>query len=290
MQFTHNIFQGALLAALVSSVAGHTDVTSVQIGGKTYKGFYAASKASCATDSPAWCTNQGWGHQPVMGDKINHPDIIAHKDASPSSFTAEAPAGSKVSFTWFHTGDCAAGNEVGWDCSHHGWSSAWLASCNGDCSKVDKTQLSFFKIHESGLLGYPAGTRYADGSSKEQTGKWATDVIFYDNKNVDTITLPKDIPSGNYVLRTELTSIHNNGDVSERQFWPQAFNIKVTGGSDSAKVPAGVKGTEIYKTTDPLLTFNLYQHVAGATYATVSSPKIASVASTSKRSHARDFA
>ncbi|KAF1962624.1 glycoside hydrolase [Byssothecium circinans] len=224
-----------------------------------------------------------------MGDKINHPDIIAHKDATPSSFTAEAPAGSKVSFTWFRTGDCAAKNEVGWDCSHHGGSSTWLAPCDGDCSKVDKTKLSFFKIAEAGLLGYPAGTRYATGNAKEQTGKWATDVIFYDNKNVDTVTLPKDIPSGNYVLRTELFSIHNNGDVSQRQFWPQAFNIKITGGNDNAKVPAGVKATEIYKKTDPILTFDLYQHAAGATFKSLPGPTLASVASTSKRSHARDF-
>ncbi|CAI6332030.1 unnamed protein product [Periconia digitata] len=284
----YNIFTGALLAALVTSVAGHTDVTEVTIGGKTYKGFYGASKAECKSDSPAWCTNQGWGHQPVMGDKINHADIIAHIDASPSSYTAEAPAGSDVTFKWFRTGSCEAKNEVGWDCSHHGSTSTWLAPCNGDCSKVDKTQLSFFKIHESGLLGYPAGTRYAQGSAKGQTGKWATDEIFYDNGNKQTVKIPKGIPNGNYVLRTEVMSIHNNGPVSERQFWPQAFNIKVTGGSGST-TPQGIKATQIYKSSDALLTFDMYNHAAGATIS-VPGPKVASVASASKRSHARDFA
>jgi cellulase len=282
----YNIFTGALLAAMVASVTAHTDVSSVQIGGKTYKGFYAASKAAgCMKDSPAWCTDQGYGHQPVMGSGINGPDIIAHKNASPSTFTADAPAGSKVTFTWFHQGSCDANNEVGWDCSHHGATTTWLAPCNGECTKVDKTQLQFFKIHESGLLGFPAGTRYAKGNAKEQTGKWGTDVIFYDNNNQQSVTLPSNIPNGNYVLRTEVMSIHNNGDYSQRQFWPQAFNIKITGGKDDAKVPAGIKATEIYKKTDPLLTFDLYQHPAGATL-TVPGPKV----SVTKRSHAREFA
>jgi cellulase len=86
-------------------------------------------------------------------------------------------------------------------------------------------------------------------------------------------------------------SIHNNGDVSQRQFWPQAFNIKVTGGDDGAKVPAGKKGTQLYKSTDELLQWDLYWHTAGATIADAPGPQLASVASASnaRRSHARDF-
>lgn len=155
-----------------------------------------------------------------MGDSINKPDIIAHKNAIPSPNTAEAPAGSKVTFKWHHNGQCGAGEE-GWDCSHHGWTATWLAACNGDCSKVDKTKLEFFKIDQVALTSYPAGTRYAQGGARYQTGKWGTDEIFYENGNKHTVIIPSEIPSGNYVLRTEVASIHNNGAVSERQFWPQ---------------------------------------------------------------------
>jgi hypothetical protein len=282
------IFQtGALVAALISAVAGHTSVEEFEAGGKTYPGFRQASKQDPGNDSPAWWTNQGWGFQPIYGDQLDHPDIIAHKDASPSPYTAEAPAGSDVVFHWHHEGSCGEGEE-GWDCSHHGWTATYLAACNGDCKDVEKTELEFFKIHESALIDYRDG-RYSSGQAQGQTGYWGTDAIFYDNGNTQKVTIPSEIPSGNYVLRTEVVSIHNNGDVSNRQFWPQAFNIKVTGGDDSASVPAGKKGTELYKASDALLQWDLYWHKAGVTIEDAPGPQLAAVASVQKRAHARDF-
>ena len=258
----------AVLAAVFASQAtAHTYVKEFEAGGKTYKGFYAADKSGGDDSSPAWRTNQGWGFQPVFGDKINDADIIAHIDAEPSPFTAPVPAGSDVKFTWQHDGQCGNdGDEVGWDCSHHGWTSTWLAPCNGDCANVDKTKLSFFKIHQAGLLDYPAGTRYAQGSATEDTGYWGTDDIFYKNGNSQTVTIPQDLPSGNYVLRTEVMSVHNNGAIKERQFWPQAMNIAITGGKDGAQIPEGIPATQIYSDSDPQLTFDLYQHEAGITF------------------------
>lgn len=283
------IFQtGALLAALISGVTAHTAVEKFEAGGKTYEGFRQASKQDPGNQSPAWWTNQGWGYQPVFGDKLAHPDIIAHIDADPSPYTAEAPAGSKVTFTWHHEGSCGNG-EDGWDCSHHGWTATWLAPCNGDCKDVDKTSLEFFKIHESALIDYREG-RFSSGPSREQIGFWGTDAIFYENNNQQEVTIPSEIPSGNYVLRTEVVSIHNNGDVSQRQFWPQAFNIHVSGGDDNAKVPEGKKGTELYSSEDELLQWDLYWHEAGKTFADAPGPALASVASAStRRRHARDF-
>jgi cellulase len=217
------------------------------------------------------------------------PNIIAHIDASPSPYTVEAPAGDDVTFHWHHSGSCG-GDEEGWDCSHHGWTATYLAPCNGDCKDVEKTDLEFFKIHQSALIDYRKG-RYSSGAAQGQTGYWGTDAIFYDNKNSQSVKIPSEIPSGNYVLRTEVVSIHNNGDVSNRQFWPQAFNIKVTGGDDGAKVPAGKKGTQLYKASDELLQWDLYWHTAGETIEDAPGPQLASVASASKarRSHARDF-
>lgn len=153
---------------------------------------------------------------------------------------------------------------------------------------MDKTKLKFFKIHQSALIDYRPG-RFSQGSAKEQTGFWATDAIFYNNRNKQSVTIPKGIPSGNYVLRTEVASIHNNGPVSERQFWPQAFNIHVTGGDDSASVPEGKKGTELYSANDALLKWDLYWHEAGKTFDDAPGPQLASVASAATRRHARDF-
>ncbi|USP75753.1 glycoside hydrolase family 61 protein [Curvularia clavata] len=287
MSMSKIVQTSALFAALISAVAGHTAVEKFEAGGKTYEGFYQASKQDPGNQSPAWWTNQGWGYQPIYGDQINHPDIIAHKDASPSPYTAPVSAGSDVTFHWHHEGSCGDGEE-GWDCSHHGWTSTYLASCNGDCAKVDKTSLEFFKIHQSALIDYRQG-RYSSGSPQEQTGYWGTDAIFYDNGNSQTVTIPSGIPSGNYVLRTEVVSIHNNGAVKNRQFWPQAFNIKVTGGKDGAQMPAGTRGTELYHANDDLLKWDLYWHEAKETFPDAPGPQLASVASANARRHARDF-
>ncbi|KAH8712108.1 glycoside hydrolase [Phaeosphaeriaceae sp. PMI808] len=283
------IFQtSTLLMALIASVSGHTAVEKFEAGGKTYEGFRQASKKDPGNQSPAWWTGQGWGYQPVFGSKLSHPDIIAHIDASPSPYTAPVDAGSKVTFTWHHTGSCGGG-EDGWDCSHHGWTATYLAPCNGDCKNVDKTKLEFFKIHESALIDYRSG-RFSQGDKQGQVGYWGTDAIFYNNNNKQSVTIPKSIPNGNYALRTEVVSLHNNGDVSERQFWPQVFNIKVSGGDDGAEVPAGKKGTELYSANDALLKWDLYWHEAGKTFPTAPGPQLASVASAvSRRSHPRDF-
>ncbi|KAJ4356716.1 uncharacterized protein N0V89_004752 [Didymosphaeria variabile] len=275
-----------LAAAFATQAAAHTYVKEFEAGGKTYAGFYAADKSGGDDSSPAWRTDQGWGFQPVMGDQINDPNIIAHMNAEPSPFTAPVDAGSDVKFTWQHDGSCG-GDEVGWDCSHHGWTATWLAPCNGDCKDVQKENLSFFKIHQAGLIDYPAGTRYAEGGDKENTGYWGTDAIFYDNANSQTVTIPKDLPSGNYVLRTEVASVHNNGDVSQRQFWPQALNIAIQNGNDNAQVPAGIKATEIYSSTDKQLTFDLYQHEAGETF-DAPGPAVVSIAGGSASASSAD--
>jgi cellulase len=157
--------------------------------------------------------------------------VIAHKDASPSPFTAPVPAGSEVTFHWHHTGVCEGTEdnaENGWDCSHHGWTATYLASCPADCKDVDKTTLDFFKIHETALIDYREG-RWSKGTAGERTGYWGSDAIFYSNNNTQSVTIPANIPNGNYVLRTEVMSKHNNGKddsqvVPSTQFWPQAFN------------------------------------------------------------------
>lgn len=275
-----------IAAAFAAQAAAHTYVKEFEAGGKTYAGFYAADKSGGDDSSPAWRTDQGWGFQPVMGDAINTPDIIAHMNAEPSPFTAPVDAGSDVKFTWQHDGECK-GEEVGWDCSHHGWTATWLAPCNGDCANVNKEELSFFKIHQAGLIDYPAGTRYTEGGDTADTGYWGTDDIFYKNGNTQTVTIPKDLPSGNYVLRTEVASVHNNGAVSERQFWPQALNIAIQNGNDNAQVPAGIKATEIYSSSDPQLTFDLYNHEAGVTF-DAPGPAVASIAGGSGSSSGGD--
>jgi cellulase len=298
----------ALGATLIATVSAHTNVDEWVVGGKTYKGYYQSGFGDPHNDSPAWWTSQGEGHDPVMGAQIRTPDIIAHFNGKSSPYSAPIKAGDSVTMTWFHEGWCEGGKsekrgERGWDCSHHGFVDVYLARCHGDCAKVNKEELKFFKIFEEGLLGYPKGTRYAEGSPKEQTGKWGTDNIFYTadgtetSNNQLTVTIPKDIPSDGYVLRAMVMSIHNSNDEDQdgktspelSQYWPQAFNLKVTGGKDSAEVPTGTKGTDLYSLSDELIAWDLYQHEAGKIVPGAPGPAMYNASKKVRRAHPKDF-
>jgi cellulase len=71
MPMSKIIQTSALVAALISTVTGHTSVEKFEAGGKTYEGYRQASKQDPGNQSPAWWTNQGWGYQPIYGDKLN---------------------------------------------------------------------------------------------------------------------------------------------------------------------------------------------------------------------------
>jgi cellulase len=64
-----------------------------------------------------------------------------------------------------------------------------VAPRNGECAKVDKTQLSFFKIDGISPTGYPESTRFSRGDPQEQTGKSSTDIICCDSDNVHPVAI-----------------------------------------------------------------------------------------------------
>lgn len=138
-----------------------------------------------------------------------------------------------------------------WPESHHGPVIDYLASCtNGDCTTVDKTTLSFFKIAESGLI---------DDSS--EPGTWASDNLIANN-NSWAITIPTTIAAGKYVLRHEIIALHGAESVNGAQNYPECINLDITGsGSD---VPEGTLGESLYTDTDPGISVDIY--VSGLSY------------------------
>lgn len=162
------------------------------------------------------------------------PDIICHKSATPAGGHARVNAGDKISIIW-NT----------WPDSHHGPVVDYLANCHGDCETVDKTTLEFFKIDGAG---------YVSGSSP---GYWATDVLMADGLSW-LVQIPADLASGNYVLRHELIALHSANNLNGAQAYPQCFNLAVVG--TGTLQPAGVRGTELYKNTDPGISYNLYSN------------------------------
>lgn len=116
----------------------------------------------------------------------------------------------------------------------------YLANCGGDCTTVDATTLSYFKINEAGLN--------ADGT-------WASDDLIANN-NSWTVTLPSDIVAGQYLIRHELLALHSAGTEGGAQFYPMCANLQVTGSGTAA--PEGVKFPGAYSATDPGILVNIY--------------------------------
>ncbi|KAL4934625.1 glycosyl hydrolase family 61-domain-containing protein [Aspergillus undulatus] len=220
--------------ASAAMVAGHGFVQGIVADG-TYYGGYLVNNYPYNPSPPDVV---GWSEQAtdlgfVDGSSYTDPDIICHKNAENAAISATVTAGGEVELQWTE-----------WPESHHGPVIDYLASCNGDCSTVDKTTLEWFKISESGLI---------DGSSSP--GTWASDDLIANN-NSWTVTIPSSIASGNYVLRHEIIALHSAGNENGAQNYPQCVNLEVTGGGSDS--PSGTLGTELYTPTDEGILFNIY--------------------------------
>lgn len=83
------------------------------------------------------------------------------------------------------------------------------------------------------------------------------------NNNTWSLTIPKNLKPGGYVLRHEIIALHSAGSTNGAQNYPMCINLKVSGtGTD---LPAGVKGTALYKNTDAGILVNIYQTLSSYT-------------------------
>jgi cellulase len=129
------------LIALGTPVFGHGIVTKIIVGTQTYQGY--DPNFQYIPTPPAvigWTAPLTQDHGPVDSDQYTNPDIICHRGATPGAISAPVVAGDSISLQW-----------TPWPESHHGPMLDYLASCQGDCSTVDKTQLQFFKIDGIGM-------------------------------------------------------------------------------------------------------------------------------------------
>jgi hypothetical protein len=113
-----------------------------------------------------------------------------------------------------------------------------------------------------------------------QTGLWANEIIIKQGQK-DHFKIPSDIKPGTYILRSELLSLHGNGQYMNPglkglpQFYTHCFNIEITGSGTST--PPGVRFPGAYAKKDPGVTFILGQM---AKYPSYVSPPVLSFAAT----------
>ncbi|KAI4225239.1 MAG: hypothetical protein L6R36_004065 [Xanthoria steineri] len=227
----------ALVATLASiaSVSAHGKVSGIVAGGVYHPG-YTINYAYSPTHPPlvAWSVPEDKDTGYINPGNFSNPDIICHKGATPGELYATVAAGSTVELQW-----------TDWPESHHGPVIDYLANCNGECTSADKTALKFNKIAAQGMFDHTA-----------QPGNWASDKLIAAN-NSWTVTIPKNVAPGNYVLRHEIIALHSANNKDGAQNYPQCVNLKVTG-SGTDKLAAGTPGMELYKPDDAGIFVNIY--------------------------------
>ncbi|KAL0630703.1 hypothetical protein Q9L58_010447 [Maublancomyces gigas] len=177
---------------------------------------------------------------------VTSKDIICNGGLNPyraplSTSIINVPAGAKVTTEWHHTldGANAADGDDPISPGHLGPVMVYLAKVDNALTTT-VTGLKWFKIYEDGL---------------DASGAWGVTRLVNNKGKVD-ITIPKCIPSGNYLLRAELIALHGASSYPGAQFYMECAQINVTGGGSAS--PATVSFPGAYAGSDPGITINIY--------------------------------
>ncbi|CAI6082457.1 unnamed protein product [Clonostachys chloroleuca] len=229
-----------LSSLLAMEVAAHGFVKTFTLDGVDHEGFWR------------WNTNPdpkaiGWSFTtpdegPILD--ISNPDLSCRQDSAPAKNYGQIAAGGKADFFW--TSEDKVINPNGWAESHRGPIMTYIAPCNGDCTTVDKATLKWTKIYEEGLISGTANTN----------GVWASDKM-RENGGINSATIPSSIAPGKYVIRNEIIALHR-AHINEPEFYAQCANIEVTGSGTDDLSGKGVIATQLYKTTDNVFGFDVY--------------------------------
>ncbi|KAH8903316.1 hypothetical protein BR93DRAFT_885547 [Coniochaeta sp. PMI_546] len=231
--------KGLAVLAAASVASAHTIFTQLQAGGTTYPVSYAIRDPTY--DGPI--------------TDVTSNDLACNggpNPTTPSDKIISVTAGSTVTAVWRHT--LTSGADDVMDASHKGPTIAYL-------KKVDNALTDsgigngWFKIQEDGYNG----------------GNWGTSKVI-SNGGLHSITIPKCIPNGQYLLRAEMIALHGASSAGGAQLYMECAQLNITGGTASSS-PATYSIPGIYKATDPGLLINIYSMTASSTY-TIPGPKL----------------
>lgn len=81
------------------------------------------------------------------------------------------------------------------------------------------------------------------------------------NKASVSVTIPKNLPSGDYLLRVEHIALHTASTVGGAQFYISCAQVRVTGGGSGTPGPL-VSFPGVYTASDPGIKVNIYSAVS----------------------------
>ncbi|KAG8722726.1 hypothetical protein FRC08_012605 [Ceratobasidium sp. 394] len=216
------LLQATTLLALVFQATAHTNL----------HGVYVGTGAPPSNDYN--CVRPATSNSPITD--YSSAAMICNTVTGVAANTCTASPGDTITMIW-HEHNMQETIAVGG--AHHGPIQAYIAKVPS-ASQTSVTGLQWTKIYSGGL--------YTDGL-------WATDIA-NNNKGLIRVTLPCDLPPGDYLLRSELIALHSAGGANGAQLYVGCAQLRVGGsGTGMKSTPTSLPG---YSAQDPGLLINIY--------------------------------
>lgn len=180
-----------------SLVSAHGILEQVTIAGKVYNAPPRGVSGAAPGNTLARQVND---NGPVAGPSAG--TMACGDPAKPAALDAEAQPGDTVAFKWSSSWPHVVGPMM-----------TYMADCGGDCTNFDASQAKWFKI---------------DQKAFKASGGWAMADIAAGQP--DTVTIPKNLKAGHYLIRNELIATHN----TPAEFYPACAQVKVGGSGTGA--------------------------------------------------------
>ncbi|KAF9264312.1 hypothetical protein L218DRAFT_958396 [Marasmius fiardii PR-910] len=258
----------SLAAILPTLVSAHGQLRGVTIAGTWY------DAPNLYYDGDA--RNQ---NTPIRkGYKADFPSYLLPKDFADDNKMACQEAGAAPSVAVVHPGD-----EVKWqwegattELSDQGYpqgtwvhamgpSITYIGSCNGDCKSVDASQIKWQKIDFNGLNPGDIDNTLRNAMANKpepyrSTGLWALASLI-ENGSQYSSYVPQGLKNGQYILRSELSAVHNpmnNGDpTTGPQNYVGCLQVEVQNGGD-VQLPDGTKAGSLYDSNGDFAHYSVF--------------------------------
>ncbi|CAN9359010.1 glycoside hydrolase [Alternaria alternata] len=185
-------------------------------------------------DKAGTCVRTVKDNSPVTS--LTSPDMFCGRGPAASSGVCEVAAGGSLTVEMHAQPNSRSCSQPAIGGNHYGPVLIYMAKV---ADAKTATSGSFFKVAEDGYTG--------------TTASWGTEIL---NANCGkrAFTVPKNIASGDYLVRAEAIALH--AGANNPQPYVSCFQVKVTGGGSAT--PAGVSFPGGYKTSDPVFTKAIY--------------------------------
>ncbi|EPS44617.1 hypothetical protein H072_1425 [Dactylellina haptotyla CBS 200.50] len=221
------LFTLVIAGSWIAPALGHAYIKEIIIDGNSYNGFDPFMAPNPNSIMQPWNTGGKYTDWPMR--VLDGAGIVCKMGAKGTQGYAKAKPGSNIIFRWSR-----------WQSNHKGPIITYLAECPGDCKTAVGSQLKWFKVDEAGLLG---------------PNNWATDRLMQQGYEW-RIQLPKNIKSGQYLMRHELIALMNAAQPNGAQIYPHCMNVDIAGGTAQSN-PAGVSIQQMYTNQHPGLLVNI---------------------------------